>query len=200
MREQGVEFRLGAGVQRIGGRACPVFPVRARRQIDLGVRKHRLRRHHRRRQSQVERKSPHVWTSPFDPLPRAVDVCTLRTSMRLAQFYLTACAAVQRQQRALGSPGVAVHLPLRPGLSLLAGAALGIVSAAPAADHWRYFGDSTTSKAEPLIRRNSSCIGGIRGSGATEMSQSRPLSATNIPYFFRPLRIAWTFGEKPSMA
>ena len=58
---------------------------------------------------------------------------------------------------------------------------------------------STTSNAEPLIRRNSSCIGGMRGSGATEMAQSSPLSATNIPYFFSPLSTACTLGEKPSI-
>ena len=30
----------------------------------------------------------------------------------------------------------------------------------------------------------------MRGSGATEMAQSMPLSATNMPYFFSPFRMA----------
>ena len=60
----------------------------------------------------------------------------------------------------------------------------------------RYSGATTTSKAEPLTRRSSSCRFGILGSGATEMAHSIPLSATNIPYLFNPLRIACTAGEK----
>ena len=38
---------------------------------------------------------------------------------------------------------------------------------------------------------------GILESGATESVQSRPLSATNTPYFFRPFKIACAAGEKP---
>src|SRR5271157_1727788 len=67
-------------------------------------------------------------------------------------------------------------------------------------DSSTYCGETTTSNAEPLILRSSSCSEEIRGSGATEIAQSMPLSATNMPYFFRPLRIAWTSGEKPEMS
>ena len=42
-------------------------------------------------------------------------------------------------------------------------------------------GAMTTSKSAPLIFRSSSCRTGRRGSGATEMAQSMPLSATNMP-------------------
>ena len=42
-------------------------------------------------------------------------------------------------------------------------------------------GETTTSKAEPGTWRSSSCKTGIRGSGAIEMAQSSPLSATNMP-------------------
>src|SRR5688500_8538225 len=40
-------------------------------------------------------------------------------------------------------------------------------------------GISTTSKAEPLTRRNSSCRTGIRSSGAQLIAHSIPLSATS---------------------
>jgi len=63
-----------------------------------------------------------------------------------------------------------------------------------------YCGGATTSKAAPWMRRSSACRSGIRGSGATEMAQSIPLSATNMPYFFSPLRMAWTAGENCEMS
>ena len=48
-------------------------------------------------------------------------------------------------------------------------------------------------KSEPLIRLSSSCeLAGIRSSGATEMAQSMPLSATSMPCCFRP------FEDRPA--
>ena len=61
----------------------------------------------------------------------------------------------------------------------------------------RHRGGSTTSKAAPFTRRSSSCRTGMRSSGATEIAQSMPLSATNMPYFCKPRRIVCTGGEKP---
>ena len=40
----------------------------------------------------------------------------------------------------------------------------------------------------------------IRSSGAVDKAQSKPLSATNMPCFFKALRIAWNGGEKPLMS
>src|SRR5208282_989258 len=93
---------------------------------------------------------------------------------------------VRRGRQPDHSIGGEVELDLASGLPLLS------VDA--------YCGGTTTSNAEPLILRNSSCNSGIRGSGAIEIAQSMPLSATNMPYFFRPLRIAWTSGEKAEMS
>ena len=50
-----------------------------------------------------------------------------------------------------------------------------------------FFGASTTSKAEPLIRRSSSCIGGMRGSGATEIDPVQPVVGHEHPVLLQPL-------------
>src|SRR5260370_197931 len=47
------------------------------------------------------------------------------------------------------------------------------------------------------MRRNSSCMGGMRSSGATETAQSRPLSATSIPYDFKACSTVRALRENP---
>ncbi len=56
-----------------------------------------------------------------------------------------------------------------------------------------------TSKSVALILPRSSRPL-IRGSGATEIRQSPPLSALIMPYFFRPLQMAWACGDRLEMS
>ena len=46
-----------------------------------------------------------------------------------------------------------------------------------------YGAGMTTWNSPPFTLRSSSCKTGMRGSGATEIAHSIPLSATNMPYF-----------------
>ena len=57
---------------------------------------------------------------------------------------------------------------------------------------------ATTSKASPGIAFKSPRRSSLqRGSGAPEMYQSLPLSATNMPYLLRAVHITWTSALKP---
>jgi hypothetical protein len=68
-----------------------------------------------------------------------------------------------------------------------------------AVDAHRAFSVSTTSKSEPFSRVKLSSPFNLR-SGAMDKRQSPPLSATNMPCFFSPFRIACACGGKPLMS